>query len=47
MEMLLFRVAGLLSKWKILCPPDKRDLLEEYISNIKVEAGKILWLSYK
>jgi hypothetical protein len=47
MEMLLFRVAGLLSNWKILCPPDKRDLLEEYISKIKVEAGRILWLSYK
>jgi hypothetical protein len=47
MEMLFFRVAGLLSNWKILCPPDKRDLLEEYISKIKVEAGRILWLPYK
>lgn len=47
MEMLLFRVAGLLTNWTILCPSDKKDLLVEYINRIKLEAGKILWLPYK
>ena len=32
--------------WTILCPPDKNDLLVEYINKIKAEAGKILWLPF-
>jgi hypothetical protein len=46
MEMLLFRITRLLMNWRILCPPDKKDLLELYINQIKAEAGKILWLPF-
>ena len=46
MEMLLFRIAGLLQNWTVLCPPDKRMELEDIISNIKTASGEILWLPY-
>ena len=44
--MLLFRITRLLLNWKILSPPDKKDLLELYINRIKAEVGKILWLPF-
>jgi hypothetical protein len=45
--MLLFRVAGLLTDWTIMCPADKKALMREYINEIKLEAGKTLWFPYK
>jgi hypothetical protein len=46
MEMLLFRIAGLLQNWIILCPPSKKEMLQEVINKIKLAAGRILWLPY-
>lgn len=46
MEMLLFRVSGLLQNWIILCPSDKKVMLEEVIYKIKLVAGRVLWLPY-
>jgi hypothetical protein len=45
MEMLLFRISGLLVNWTILCPEDKRGMLAEYINKIKTAAG-MMWLPY-
>jgi hypothetical protein len=46
MEMLLFRISGLLQNWMILCPVDKKPLLMDCIDKIKMAAGTILWLPY-
>jgi hypothetical protein len=46
MEMLLFRISGLLQNWIILCPADRKERLKEVISKIKSAAGRILWLPY-
>jgi hypothetical protein len=42
MEMLLFRIAGLLQNWIILFPPSKKEMLQEVINKIKLAAGRIL-----
>lgn len=47
MEMLLLRIAGLLTNWIILCPEDKRSLLSTYIQKIKTAAGETLWLPHQ
>ena len=46
MEMLLFRIAGVLLSWMVLCPPDKKDYLKDCIDKIKLAASKTLWLPY-
>jgi hypothetical protein len=46
MDMLLYRISGLLQNWVILCPADKRELLVDYINKIKSAAGQILWLPF-
>jgi hypothetical protein len=34
MDILLFRIAGLLQSWEILCPPEK-DQMKVLVKNIK------------
>jgi hypothetical protein len=46
MDMLLYRISGLLQNWVILCLADKRELLVDYINKIKSAAGQILWLPF-
>jgi hypothetical protein len=46
MDMLLFRISGLLQNWIVLCPPDKKMSLEIFISKMKKASGEILWLPY-
>lgn len=47
MEMLLFRISGLLVNWTILCLEDKRGMLAEYINKIKNAAGMMMWLPHE
>jgi hypothetical protein len=45
MEMLFFRITGLLRNWMLLCSVDKKVLLDSYINKIKAaskEVGKLL-----
>jgi hypothetical protein len=46
MDMLFFRIAGLLQNWLILHPSDKKELLVEFINKIKSAIGKTLRLPY-
>jgi hypothetical protein len=32
---LLYRIAGLLQNWEILCPPEKKDLMKQIVKKIK------------
>lgn len=47
MEMLLFRISGLLENWTVLCPVDKKEVLGEYIRMIKLAARMTMWLPYQ
>jgi hypothetical protein len=42
MEILFFRIAGLLQHWEILCPAEKKDQLQLYVKKIK-EAPKMIF----
>jgi len=46
MEMLLFRISGLLQNWMVICPVDKKASLKYFIDKIKLTASRILWLPY-
>jgi hypothetical protein len=36
MNTLLYRIAGLLQNWEILCPPEKQDLMRHIVKKIKM-----------
>jgi len=42
--MLMFRIAGFLHNWIILCPPEKKELLKLWMEEIKNSARRVLWL---
>lgn len=44
MEVLLYKVLGLLQNWTVLCPGDNRELLVGYLSGIKDAAKRVPWL---
>lgn len=44
MEMLLYRIIGLLLNWTALWPEDKQGSLMEYINKIKIVVGRVFWL---
>jgi hypothetical protein len=43
-EILLHKVARMAQNWSILCNQDTRAILMEKISELKVQAGMVLWL---
>jgi hypothetical protein len=44
MEVLLFKILGLLKSWLVLCPSDKKELLSGYLEKIKEAAKRVRWL---
>ena len=46
MEMLLFQIGGLLQNWVVLCAPEKKERLLEFLNKIKAAARTVLWISY-
>lgn len=44
MEMLLFRILGLLQNWIVLCAADKKEMLKVYMGKIKASTRMVLWL---
>jgi hypothetical protein len=46
MEMLIFRISGLLLNWMVLYPVDKKDFMLDFIDKIKSAANMTLWLTY-
>jgi hypothetical protein len=44
MEVLIFRILGLLKSWMVLCPGDKREILSGYMKKIKEVATRVSWL---
>lgn len=44
MEVLLFKIVGLLQNWIVLCPADKKELLNNLLKEIRASAKRILWL---
>jgi hypothetical protein len=44
MDVLFYKIHGLLQNWKVLCPVDKRDLLETFLKDLKTAAKMVAWL---
>jgi hypothetical protein len=44
MDVLLYRIHGLLQNWTVLCRVDKRELLNGFLREIKSAAKMVLWL---
>lgn len=45
MDVLLFKIHGLLQNWKILCPVEK-EILDGYLKDIKSTARQVSWLPF-
>jgi hypothetical protein len=44
MEVLLFKILGILKSWVVLCPGDKKEILSGYKEEIKESARRVRWL---
>lgn len=44
--MLLFRLAGVLQSWTVLCPPGKETEMDSVIAKVKEAARTTLWLPH-
>lgn len=47
MGMLLCRIGGLLQNWVVLCAPEKKERLLEFLNKIKAAARTVLWIPYR
>jgi hypothetical protein len=44
MEVLLFKIMGILKSWVVLCLGDKKEILFGYKEEIKESARRVRWL---
>lgn len=47
MEILLYRICGVLQNWVVLCPQEKKEQLQDCIQKIKMEAMKTFWIPFR
>ena len=44
MEVLFYKILGLLQNWTVLCPVNKRERLDGFLENLKTVARRVTWL---